>query len=138
MRDFRDICERRVYAEDKTIIEEGKPGEAFYVIKEGSVRVVHERKGVEDILTILYPGDHFGELSLINEAPTTATVKAAEETEVFAITRDRFYKILQTSDRLALRIHRAFIKTLTQRLVRTSEDFVAFRQAFMSPSEGPD
>ncbi|UCF80713.1 MAG: cyclic nucleotide-binding domain-containing protein [Acidobacteriota bacterium] len=139
MRDFRDICERRVYAENKTIIEEGKPGEAFYVIKEGSVRVVRERKGVEEIITILYPGDHFGELSLINEAPTTATVKAAEETEVFAVTRDRFYKILQTSDRLALRIYRSFIKTLTQRLVRTSEDFVAFRQAFMTPSEkGPD
>jgi tetratricopeptide (TPR) repeat protein len=135
MRAFWDICEKRVYGEEKTIIQEGRPGEALFVLKSGSVRVVHDRKGREEILTILYPGDHVGELSLINDSPTTATVKAAEETEVFAITRERFRKLLETNDRLCLKIYRSFIRTLSQRLVRTTDDFIAFRQAFMGAQQ---
>lgn len=63
----------------ETIVEEGQPGGSFYVIVEGEVRVV---RGTRTIAR-MGPGEFFGEISLLDGGPRTATVVA--ETPVLAV-----------------------------------------------------
>jgi CRP-like cAMP-binding protein len=65
----------RSWSEGETVIAEGKGGIGFWVIEEGSATVsVHG-----DIIRSLGPGDHFGEIALLDEGPRTATVTAATD-----------------------------------------------------------
>ncbi len=129
MKQIWEICDSRVYNEEDYIIKEGEAGKAFYIIKDGSVRITKSTESEEEIVAVLTPGEHFGEISLVTALTTTANVVAAEQTEVFAIYRDKFEKLMDSDDKTALKMHKAFIKTLSERLTRTSSDFAAFRTA---------
>ncbi|HVE16202.1 MAG TPA: cyclic nucleotide-binding domain-containing protein [Chthoniobacterales bacterium] len=69
------------------IVTQDEPGLCMYVILRGAVRV-HSRAGDQEVeLAELHSGDFFGELSLVDDGPRSATVDAVEETQVLRITR---------------------------------------------------
>ncbi len=75
------------FAPGERIVTQDETGLCMYVILTGSVRV-HARGGGQDIeLAALKTGDFFGELSLVDDGPRSATVDAIEETQVLRITR---------------------------------------------------
>jgi putative ABC transport system ATP-binding protein len=90
---------RRRFAKGDVIIREGDPGEEFFVIKQGSVRVLRgsgaDEPGRE--LATLGPGNCFGERALITDEPRNATVAAREAVEVYALDKDDFLATLATS-----------------------------------------
>lgn len=100
-------AEARTYQPGEVIVREGERAERFYVISEGIVDVVRERRtgigsgneGTEH-LARLRPGDHFGEMGLLGEGRRTATCLAAGDAPVraFAIGRAEFMQIVETSD----------------------------------------
>jgi len=94
------------------LIEEGEVGDAFYVIVYGSLRVSHDVDGRHLNLAQLQPGDFFGEWSLLTGAPRAATVSALSQTELVAIERSAFLKIMQLHpeirDRIDLEAHNRF------------------------------
>ena len=66
----------RSFPKHKTIVEEGAPGDYMYIIVEGRVKVTKlSGDGREKILELLEVGDFFGEMSLFDEAPRSASVK---------------------------------------------------------------
>src|SRR5262245_59458139 len=65
------------------ILEEGTAGDALYIICSGRVRVSRKFDRESFVLTELGPYDFFGEMSLIDDFPTSATVHAILETTVF-------------------------------------------------------
>jgi hypothetical protein len=69
-----------------TVIVEGEPGDAYYVVDEGSVAV---RQGGADLAT-LGPGDGFGEIALLFDRPRTATVVTREHTRLLRVQRSDF------------------------------------------------
>ena len=77
------------YDDGETIVREGYPGDAFYILLEGEARVQHE--GGE---RTVYPGDHFGELSLLDGAPRMATVVASGPAVAGCVSRDAFQQLL--------------------------------------------
>ncbi len=77
------------YEDGETIVREGYPGDAFYILLEGEARV--QRDGREHPV---HPGDHFGELSLLDGAPRMATVVASGPTVAACVGRDAFQKLL--------------------------------------------
>jgi len=77
------------------LIEEGETGDAFYVVIYGNLRVSHDVDGRHLNLALLQPGDFFGEWSLLTGAPRAATVSALSQTELVAIDRMAFLKIMQ-------------------------------------------
>jgi CRP-like cAMP-binding protein len=81
---------------NKTVIRQGKPGEALYVIGSGCCGVFR-RTGLfsKKKLAELGVGDFFGEMSLIYDAPTSADVKTLENAELFKISRYDFYTVLE-------------------------------------------
>ena len=87
-----DACELRTFHKGEAIVREGEPGEHFFVIRWGGAAVTRTLSdGRVETIDYKYPGDHFGEGALINNAPRGATVTAAKEaTEVLAIGRETF------------------------------------------------
>lgn len=79
-----------------TVIRQGKTGEALYIIKSGRYAVV-KRRGFFSRATVaeLMPGDFFGEMSLIFDAPTSADVRALEAGELFRISRSDFQRAVE-------------------------------------------
>jgi CRP-like cAMP-binding protein len=79
-------------ADGEIIIRQGEPGERFYVVRSGAVRI--ERGGQE--LARLGPGEAFGEIALLLDVPRTATVIALEPTVLVALEAHDFRDVLAT------------------------------------------
>ncbi len=111
------LIERRFPA-GKTIVEEGLPGDYMYVIREGRVKVTKlSGDGREKILELLESGEFFGEMSLLDRAPRSASVKTLAETRILALARNDFLSVLRRSPDLAM----AVIQELTRRLRQVDE-----------------
>jgi signal transduction histidine kinase len=99
--------ELRVAPGDR-ICEEGEPGDAFYLILSGRVQVSKCLElGTQHLLHELYPGQFFGELALVEDAPRVASVDALEETTLLIITKDDFQELLNVHPEIAVPITRA-------------------------------
>ncbi len=114
------MTERLTFDPNQIMIEQGKPGEALYVLRSGKVSVRRVANGQEIELAQLGAGAPVGEMSLFDDSPTSARVVAIEPVEAFTISKESFHDLLAGSDKLGLRIYSAFVKTLTERLRETS------------------
>lgn len=93
------------FSKGKVIIRANKPGKFFSVIYKGKVAVIKKQLYFrKKILTTLSAGDYFGEVSLISDKLTTATVKAVEETEIFILNKYDFQQILKQNSELNVKI----------------------------------
>jgi CRP/FNR family transcriptional regulator/CRP/FNR family cyclic AMP-dependent transcriptional regulator len=111
------LIERR-FPTNKTIVEEGLGGDYMYVLREGQVKVTKlSADGREKILELLEAGDFFGEMSLLDSGPRSATVKTMREARVLALSRNDFLSLLRRSPDLAM----AVIQELTRRLRHVDE-----------------
>jgi CRP-like cAMP-binding protein len=98
------LIERR-FPKHKTIVEEGLPGDYMYIIREGRVSVSKlSDDGREKILEFLEAGDFFGEMSLLDNAPRSASVRALSETRILALSRADFLAVLKRSPVLAMAV----------------------------------
>lgn len=81
-----------------TVVEEGAEGDEFFIVADGEA---HIDRGGSHVAT-LKPGAHFGELSLLDDRPRSATVTTKGPTTLLAIDRTTFRTALATSSDLAL------------------------------------
>ena len=79
------LSERRAAAGER-IITEGEPGDEFFLVADGRVRVTVDGSSAGE----LGPGEGFGEIALIRDVPRTATVEAAEDTTLYVLDRAQF------------------------------------------------
>lgn len=86
-------CHR--YTPGEMIFHEGDPGDRLHVIDTGHVRItISSEDGREGTLAVLGPGDAFGELSLLDGAPHSATAQAIEATETVTLDRPAFDRLV--------------------------------------------
>ena len=100
------------YEAGEVIVRENDFGETAYIIGEGRVEVSKELDGRNVHLAYLGAGETFGEMSMIDEKPRSATVTAVAETVVSEIRRDDFFNSFQTDPKVALTL----LKVLFERL----------------------
>src|SRR5262245_15517819 len=111
------LIERR-FPKNKTIVEEGLTGDYMYVLREGQVKVTKlSSDGREKVLELLEAGDFFGEMSLVDSAPRSASVKTMTAARVLALSRNDFLSLLRRSPDLAM----AVVQELTRRLRQVDE-----------------
>lgn len=84
------------FAEGRTVFHEGDQAEAFYVVRSGRFAVVDESAGGVELRS-LTRGESFGEIALLQGTPRTATVRAIESSEAFAVDRSSFQTWLADS-----------------------------------------
>ena len=89
------VAKSRRYAKDDVIFHADESGDIFCLIKEGQVKVTMiSPEGKEIILSLLGPGDFFGEMALLDNEPRSATIIATEPLEIVTIWRSDFLHIL--------------------------------------------
>ncbi len=106
--------ERRVPAQT-AITEEGVRPESVYLVLRGLLQVAVASGGARP-LAVLGPGELIGEVSLLEDRPASATVKAVESSVLLAIPREALGAKLVTEPRFAARWYRAFALILARRL----------------------
>jgi CRP/FNR family cyclic AMP-dependent transcriptional regulator len=106
---------RRSAPRGSAILQEGAVADALYVVVSGRVKVMMgEEDGKETILSILGPGEFFGEMGLIDDNPRSATVMAIEPCELLAITRRDFRRCLLENPELAMAVMRVLVRRLRE------------------------
>ena len=107
------VAKPRRYAKDDVVFHADEIGDIFCLIKEGQVKVTMiSPEGKEIILSMLGPGDFFGEMALLDDEPRSATVIAMEPLELVTIWRADFLQILQENFSIAKKL----LATLSRRL----------------------
>ena len=111
------LATRRRFPKDTVVFFENEEGDTFFMIVDGRIKVtILGDDGREIILSVLGPGDFFGEMALLDNEPRSATTIAVEETELLTLQRVDFQSVL-TDNRS---ITSALIKVLTSRLRRAN------------------
>lgn len=91
----------RHFVKGETIIRQGEPGKLFHLIFKGRVEIYRQRLFGKKLLATLGPGEFFGEISLLDNTPRTATVMGSEDGEMFTLSRDAFTNILLKNPQIA-------------------------------------
>jgi len=100
---------------EQLVLQEGDPGDSLYVVLEGELEVT-KRQGGQDVLLALYePGQFFGEMALLEQAPRSASVRTLRESTLLVISQAAFQTLLSCSASAPLRI----LHTVTSRLRST-------------------
>lgn len=107
------IGSKRSYKKDSVILMEEDAGSALFIIVSGKVKISRtSTDGREVILTYLTDSDFFGEMAILDGMTRSATVMAAEDSELFIIQRDEFLNLLKERPEVSI----ALLQELTKRL----------------------
>ncbi|NLD55001.1 MAG: cyclic nucleotide-binding domain-containing protein [Burkholderiaceae bacterium] len=106
---------RRSFPKGRTIVAEGEPSQSLYVLLSGRAKVQRsDTEGKEVILAVLGPGECFGEMSLIDDAPRSASVITIESCDFMSINKEGFKAMLMSSPEICMRIMKGLVKRLRE------------------------
>jgi len=106
---------RRSYPKGRTIVSEGEPSQSMYILLAGRAKVQRsDTEGKEVILAVLGSGEFFGEMSLIDDAPRSASVITLEPCEFMAVSKDAFKAMLVQSPEVAMAVMRGLVRRLRE------------------------
>ena len=91
---------------------EFEPGDNFYLIQSGRVHLLKIIGGIEKTLDILNPGEMFGEMAILEEAPRSATALALDTVKALVFNKQNFSVLMQGNPQIALTLLRVFTKRI--------------------------
>lgn len=104
---------KRRYRRAEVIVEQGTKSNALFILLTGRARVVTaDQRGREVILAVLQPGDYLGEMSLIDNEPHSATVRAEVQTDALVLGRAEFARCLPENSSLSYAVMRGLVARL--------------------------
>lgn len=121
------LCKKERRKKGDVIIEENALGQALYLVETGQVKVLKGEGKSQEELAILGRGQLFGEMSLVEDDLTSASVVAATEVDLLVIHRAEFERLLANDQTLALKVYKTFCNILSERLRRTSEELTSLK-----------
>lgn len=133
----QSMCRKKRFEAGQELISQSTPGQALYVIARGTAAVTTRSAGGEEkTLTRLGPGAYVGEMALLDDALTSAGVRAETEVNAYVLDRRRFNEIMSSNERIEVRIYRVLISTLLARL-REANAKIASSSTAPSPGACP-
>ncbi len=136
-RDFTDaeldivrmVARVELFPKEHRIIGEGEPGRKLYLVASGRVSVTTRIEGAgEEEIKLLEIGEHFGEMSLIDGSPISASIYTRDDTALFTIDSDAFDKLIEQDMPVANKILKAFVIRFSERARSTTEKIAGFYQ----------
>lgn len=103
------------------LFQEGDRGEEMYIIQAGKVKISKKVRGVDKTLAMLEKGEFFGEMSILNDKPRSATAETVEDSDLLVIDRKTFDTLIRGNPEITVR----FIKRLADRLREANEQMEA-------------
>ena len=108
-----DSVVKRRFRRGELVVEQGRKSNALFILLNGRARVLtSDSRGREVILAVLESGDYVGEMSLIDNEPHSATVRAEVQTDMLVLQRADFARCLPESSTLAYAILRGLVRRL--------------------------
>ena len=120
----------RLVRPGEVLIREGEADASLYVILRGNAEVL--RGG--EVVNRLGPGDYFGEMSLIDRVPRSATVVAGQAMTFLVLERDRFFGILQTDASMSTKVLWSIAQKLNRRLRQADDEVQRLKGELGTPT----
>lgn len=113
IRCFEEVAVRKRFPRNTIIFSKGDESDSLYVVCRGKVKVViDDEQGKEIVLSVMGPGEYFGEMAAIDGVPRSATVVTQEPAELLMVRRNDFRNILSTNPAMVFNL----LKVLLGRL----------------------
>ncbi len=104
---------KRRFKRGEPLVEQGQKSNALFILLTGRARVMtSDSRGREVILATLSQGDYLGEMSIIDNEPHSATVRAEVQTDVLMLGRTEFARCLTENAPMSLVVMRGLVKRL--------------------------
>ena len=100
LKQLAGLCDVAEYMADAPIVKEGEPGDAFFVVLKGQAKVTVHNRFVQRLL----PGDHFGEIAVLDGGERTATVRSETPMQLVILTRRDLMKALKADPSLSVNL----------------------------------
>ena len=91
---------------------EYEPGDSFYLIQTGRVQIVKIIGDIEKMVDILQPGEIFGEMAILEEAPRSASAIALDKVEVLEFNKKNFEILMRGNPQIAMKLLMTFVKRI--------------------------
>lgn len=116
--------QRLTFKPGQVLCRQGDPGDAAYILLDGTAEVVLARgDGNEIVVAALDKDDIVGEIAIICDVPRTATVRAKTALTTLKITKDIFLRLMRDFPEIGLEV----MRTLAHRLEHTTQQLIAAR-----------
>ena len=102
------------FAAGQTIFEQGRPGAEMWIIQDGQVEILRRVGHLERRLALLETGDFFGEMSVLEDLPRSATARAVTAAKLLPIDASTFDQMLREHPEIAVRMMRKLSRRLRQ------------------------
>jgi hypothetical protein len=112
------MIQHKTFMKGEIIIQEKDYGEEIFILDMGEVEVSKETDGRRIVLGTLGAGELFGEMSVIDEKPRSATVQALRDCHVKVLHRDQFLEVLQMDREISVKILRSLFNRLRRANMR--------------------
>lgn len=109
--------QERDYAEGEAIFKQGDTADALYIVKLGEIEIFMRNENGEVILATLGPGNFFGELGVLDNAPRSASARVCKTSTLYTLPRKVLLQFLQNNPAASLRI----LSVVTSRLRHADE-----------------
>jgi CRP-like cAMP-binding protein len=107
------VAQEGFFQPGQIIVTQGTPGQAFYMITAGRVEILRDSVS----LGTFGPGDFFGEMSLLDSAPRSATIRAIDDVSCLMLSSWDFKALLERHPSIAIKL----LEVLSRRLRVTDE-----------------
>jgi CRP/FNR family cyclic AMP-dependent transcriptional regulator len=109
------VVTRRSTPRSTTVMAGGDATDSLYIVLSGRLKVMmSDADGKEVILSILGPGEFFGEMGLIDDAPRSASVVAIESCELLSIAKRDFKKCMAENFEMTMAVMRGLVRRLRE------------------------
>lgn len=102
----------KTFQKNDILFCEFEPGETFYLIQSGRVEITKIIDNIEKTIDILNPGEVFGEMSILEGAPRSASAIALEQVKVLEFNRENFEILMMGNPQIALKLLKLFTKRI--------------------------
>jgi CRP-like cAMP-binding protein len=124
------VLELRRYSDGEIIVRQGQPGESFFVVTQGMVRIFREgaSDGERQVLAHLGAGSVLGEMAVLSAEPRTASADAVGEADLLIFTRDALAAMADELPQVGQLLERFAIERMVRNLLNTSPFFEPFNE----------
>lgn len=127
------ILHEREYKPNETIFRENEPGMGMYIIESGKVTILIESSNL--ILSELEDGDFFGEVSLLDDSPRSATAVAKEQSKLFGFFQPDLFGLVGRNHQLGMKIILRLARLVSKRLRRANQQSLELQTELLKLKE---
>lgn len=113
IRFFEKAAVRKRFPKNTILFSKGDESDSLYIVCSGKVKVVaRDELGKEIVLSLIGPGEYFGEMAALDGAPRSATIVTREPTEILVIHKEEFRRSLTSNPDLMFNLLRVLLERL--------------------------